>query len=283
MSTCSLGTNPSTDERRAARYSSSPLLRTPAKISTTPAGSSVYCSVHDVLRFGMFHLKDHLRSQKRILSDIAIDQMQAPSLDAREQQQYGWGWWIENNLDGFHGVLAQGGTGDATAYLQLIPSEDIAVAVLLNTGIGDGNRIVDQVLTVLLPQYREHLAQPGATSQASSGVTQVQMPPTIPGNWSGFVRTCAGTVQLAAKIDTTGEVVAKLGSEPEVRISQARFGTKSVRWTMAGSLGVEGEPFTLTMRLRLQRGLLVGAAETSPLANNHSGFRTYYWVQLESK
>lgn len=284
MSTCSLGTSSPIDQRRAARYalSSRTLLRTPATISTTPAASSVYCSVHDLLLFGMFHLKDHLRFQNAILPDKAIDQMQAPSLNRHQQQQYGLGWWIQNDLHGFQGMLAQGGTNDATAYLQLIPSEDIAVAVLCNTGT-DGRKIVDEALAALLPKYRENLPHADNTPPSPPEPAPAQVVPTISGNWSGFIQTYAGKVPLIVQIDKTGEVVAKLGPAPEVRKSDARVRSDFVRWTMPGSLGVEGEPFDLTIRLRLRRGLLVGAAETSPLPSNRDGFRTYYWVQLESK
>ncbi len=38
-----------------------------------PGGSAVFCSAHDLVRFGMFHLKAHLPDQKAILSDQTID------------------------------------------------------------------------------------------------------------------------------------------------------------------------------------------------------------------
>jgi hypothetical protein len=38
-------------------------------------GSAVLRSAHDLVRFGMFHLKNHLPDQKRILADSTIDAM----------------------------------------------------------------------------------------------------------------------------------------------------------------------------------------------------------------
>jgi CubicO group peptidase (beta-lactamase class C family) len=120
MANCSLDASTVTENPPAARYDQSPpFVRTPLKRSTSPGASSAYCSVHDLAMFGMFHLKDHMPSQRRILSDHAIELMQAPSLDPGESQ-YGLSWWVQDDLNGFHGVLAQGGTNDATAFLQLI-------------------------------------------------------------------------------------------------------------------------------------------------------------------
>jgi CubicO group peptidase (beta-lactamase class C family) len=158
MTDCFLDASVDRTNSAAARYDSSPpFSRTPLKRSTAPGASSAYCSVHDLALFGMFHLKDHLASQKRILSDRSIAQMQAPSLSSGEEFQYGLSWWVQENLNGFHGVLAQGGTNDATSYLQLIPSEDIAIAMLWNTGTPDGGKVVDQVLSAIIPRYQKNL------------------------------------------------------------------------------------------------------------------------------
>jgi len=79
---------------------------------------------------GMFHLNDHLAGQQKILSHHSIVEMQKPIVPTDDGESYGLGWWVQNDLNGYHAVLAQGGTKDATAYLQLIPAEDISVAML---------------------------------------------------------------------------------------------------------------------------------------------------------
>lgn len=283
MSTCSVGPDLTQKKGQAPRYAiSSPPLKKSVKRSSTPGASGVYCSAHDLAMFGVFHLKDHAASQKRILSDAAISEMQAPSLDPKERQQYGLGWWIQKDLHGYQGVLAQGGTNDGTAYLQLIPSEDIAVAVAVNTA-ADGAGIVDEVLAALLPEYKKNLAAAASVSAPPPPQSPpAEVPSEMVGSWTGFVGTYKGKVPLTVTIDATGRLVAKLAEQPEVSVARARFGNKVLRWSMAGSLGVEGEPFTLAMKLYFREGLLVGDGETSPLPTNPDGFQTYYWVQLKS-
>lgn len=286
MSSCSVGPDLTLKKGQASRYAiGAPPLKKSVSRSSTPGASGVYCSAHDLAMFGAFHLKDHAASQQKILSDEAISEMQAPSLDPKEQQQYGRAWWIQKDLHGYHGVLAQGGTNDAMAYLQLIPSEDIAVAVLANTYV-DGAAIVDEVLAALLPEYKKNLA--AARSVSAPPPTQPPPPPPIPsemaGSWTGFVGTYKGKVPLTVTIPSTGPVVAKLAEQPEVPVARARFVNQVFRGSIAGSLGVEGEPFTLALKLFFRDGLLVGDAETSPLPTNPptNWIQTYYWVQLKS-
>lgn len=281
MTDCSLGAKTDRQNPPAVRYDqSAPFVRMPPVRSTTPGASSVFCSVHDLAAFGMFHLKDHLFSQKRILSDRTIELMQANSLDSKEETQYGLSWWVQQDLHGFHGVLAQGGTTDATAYLQLIPSEDIAVAMLWNTGTPDGAKLIDQVLAAALPRYRENLEHAEASRQREATFGPRQTPAGMIGSWSGFVQTYLGRVPLRVTIDGSGELIAKLGSGPEVPARPTFFGG-ALRWTMPGSLGVEGEPFDLAMRLYLYDSVLAGAARTAPSPSSHQGPQLYYWVRVD--
>jgi CubicO group peptidase (beta-lactamase class C family) len=121
----------------------------------TPAYSGVLSSAHDLALFGMFHLKAHLPNQKAILSDAAIDAMQNSTVAVGDGGRYGLGWWIDEDLFGYRCVFVAGGNSFASATLKLIPSEGIVVAVLVNTAAGLPGAIVDEVLSVLLPPYRE--------------------------------------------------------------------------------------------------------------------------------
>ena len=57
-----------------------------------PGGSAIWSSAHDLVRFGMFHLKEHLAGQKQILSDENIDEMQKPVIGVDADSGYGLGW-----------------------------------------------------------------------------------------------------------------------------------------------------------------------------------------------
>jgi CubicO group peptidase (beta-lactamase class C family) len=281
MAACSLGFAASVDAPNAVRYEVSSPPRQPAapKVTTTPAASAVYCNVEDLARFGMFHLKDHLPSQQPIITDVMIDEMHAPTPEPKATQQYGMGWWVQSELHGFHGVLAHGGTGNATARLQLIPSEDLAVAMVSNSAI-DSPKIVDAALAAMLPAYKADLERLPAPPGPAQTPTAAPAPPRVDvaGTWSRFVETYKGRVPLTLRVDPSGAIVATLGSAPEVT-PNARFGPNVIRWTMSGHLGVEGEPFDLATRLCPRDRVLAAAAQTVPAANHPVAFLTYYSVR----
>lgn len=250
----------------AVRYDSShPSVPMPTQRSTTPGASSMYCSVHDLALFGMFHLKDHVGIKRRPLSDRSIDEMQRPIVPVEDGGSYGFGWWVQNNLNGYHGVLAQGGTKDATAYLQLIPSEDISVAMLWNSGAPDGSKVIDEILATMLPRYRDAL-----THNSSSMVNALPVPAkaakSFLGTWAGSIHTYRGDVPLTLVIDPSGSGSAKLGSEPEVHVSRFRFDGNVVKCELPGisGLGDTGpDPYSIDVKLYLHGDALVGAARTA--------------------
>ncbi len=73
--------------------------------------SAVYSSAHDLVRFGMFHLKDHLSDQKAILTDASIDEMHRMTTSEEDDPRsgYGIGWGIHDRQDGYHVVSHTGG------------------------------------------------------------------------------------------------------------------------------------------------------------------------------
>jgi CubicO group peptidase (beta-lactamase class C family) len=82
--------------------------------------SAIFSSAHDLVRFGMFHLKDHLGDQKPILKDETIDAMHRPVAPA----SYGLGWIITDR-DGLRTVAHTGGMPGVQTGLTIYPAEDL--------------------------------------------------------------------------------------------------------------------------------------------------------------
>jgi hypothetical protein len=144
--------------------------------------------------------------------------------------------------------------------------------------------MIDQVLSAAIPQYKKNLESAPPTPINPPSPSPPRTPPVeMIGAWSGFVQTYRGRVPLVLNVNASGELVAKLGVEPEVRRAHPHLDESVIRWTMPGSLGVEGEPFDLAMRLYLHGGVLAGAARTQPPPSSRNGAWVYYWVQLERK
>ncbi len=157
--------------------------------------------------------------------------------------------------------------------------------MLWNTGTPDGAQLIDEVLSAILPQYRKNLESNDHDYQSSAQppVTPAvrDFPPALVGSWSGFVQTYRGQVPLTVHLDSSGALVARLGTAPEVRSRRASYIDGALRWTMPSALAVEGEPFDLAMRLYLHDNSLVGAARSSPPPSSRNGLRASYWVRLD--
>ncbi len=104
----------------------------PFYVTSTPGTGELYASAHDVARFAMFHLKDHLADQKQILSDAQIDELHRPVIHVREDRAHGVGWMLGRAFDGTPVVYHTGNQAGVVNVMMLLPSRDIACVVLTN-------------------------------------------------------------------------------------------------------------------------------------------------------
>ncbi len=222
--------------------------------------------------FAMFHLKAHRPDQKSILTDASIDAMKSQSVPT-PFGRYGIGWSLEENRYGFRSVLAQGGTDADQAWVRLLPDEEIAVVVLSNIGSAPGERIIDEVLSALLPAYADKRS---AVAPPAVSRPPVKVPPsaTFIGTWTGFIRTEREDQPLSLTIYPSGDVHAKLGSQLLTILDQARFREGQMSGVMTGDLRVQGAT-SVKLYLYVRDGILKGAAVTDPSP------QLPYWVELQ--
>jgi len=296
MSHCSLPAASVSEALAAARYDQTTHERSPARQSGTPGASAVQCSVHDLVLFGMFHLKAHLPTQKAILSDASLDVMHSPiaSVSDNPGEHYGIGWWINDDFFGYRSLFGSGGTNDATANLQTIPSDGIVVAVVSNTGTTLPQAITEEILAELLPRFRDtraerekdqqdQLEKPQSAGPSAWIVSRTQSRRLV-GEWSGAIQTYRGSIPLMISISASGEVRAKLGSQPSVALEKASLDDRSLYGLMAGDVGTDDAPrppYNLEMDLFLRGETLAGAATTRELRSGERGALLPYWVELK--
>jgi CubicO group peptidase (beta-lactamase class C family) len=173
--------------------------------------SAVYSSVHDLLRFGMFHLKNRLDGQRQILTPASIGEMQE-SVDARlTSSRYKMGWDVGERF-GYDVVTPGGGMPGVRAMLLLLPSENIAVAVISNGENIELPKIYDPVLASLLPDYGERWRrrQPG---QGPERAGPFSPPAPLVGEWSGRIVTYEKAIPIELKCRSDGTVKLLLGGD----------------------------------------------------------------------
>lgn len=87
------------------------------------------------------------------------------------------------------------------------------------------SRLIDGILSALLPAYRDNLTKarlPVQNETSSSAATTTTIPADIVGTWTGEVQTHGGNVSLRFEIKSDGSIAAALGKQPPVTLTNIR-------------------------------------------------------------
>lgn len=237
-----------------------------------PGGSAVYASAHDLVRFGMFHLKNRLAGQKRILKDSSIDEMQRPTAKVEALAGYGVGWAIDSASPGWPLVSHTGGMGGVSTYLALLPKQNIAVAVVCNGRSSLPTEVVREILQVLEPARKRQ-----------SVAADNRRAPLTGGKWKGAVHTENGEIPLVLDIRADKDVRAKLSSQPETGLSAVSYDGEYFRGTMTGDIGTADAnrtKYVLALELKQRGGTWSGGITARSLPAKRAGNALTYWVEL---
>jgi CubicO group peptidase (beta-lactamase class C family) len=189
------------------------------------AAAGAWSSVRDLVRFGMFHLRDHLPDQQAVLKDEAILEMQKAGPPASGQRGvfHGLGWSVHEGSGGLKRVeQTSGRLPAATAHLALVPQEDLAVAVLANCRSAPAAaRIVEEALALALLRGA---AAPVPGPRPGAGAPARFVPDAaLQGAWEGVLQTWEAAVPLGLAIEPSGAVKVTFGSQRGARLLEPRF------------------------------------------------------------
>ena len=164
------------------------------------AAGSAWASAHDLVRFGMFHLQEHLPEQEAILSEGTIEEMYE-SVDPRLPDHDRHLPWIEAPRLGFEAFHFGGHVHGGKVSFRLVPSEDIVVVVMSNGEEADTPKVADWVLDRLLPPFSwvDLVQEVGAKlGRSMAGGPTGGLPP---GDWRGEIRTDEDDIPIHLGLD----------------------------------------------------------------------------------
>jgi hypothetical protein len=241
MTRSSIGIGPELAPHAARRYAPDG-LPLPFYDFDHPGGSAVYSSAHDLLRFGMFHVKTRLADQKRILSDESLDATHGPSSKWPDGGAYGIGWRVDTNYGGYTLVSHGGGMGGVRTALVTVPSEQIVTVVLTNGSTTSPivpYTLFADILASLLPnldgqadRYRAKLK--GREDQKPPAYKPV---PELLGTWQGTVHTYQRDLPLTLCFTGAGDFHAKLGDDLRMLVNDATYEDGHLTGTFPGDIG----------------------------------------------
>ena len=287
LSHTSVPTEPDASGQWAIRYwdSETPL---PFYDFDHRGASAVFSSVHDLVRFGMFHLKVGLADQKTVLTDRSIDQMKRPIARRSVSRGYGMGWQILRNRNEPRVVAHSGSMGGVTAWLILVPREKVAVALLANTQTDFVQRIGQRILTVLLPEYGQGGADDSnvSTTEKRTDIrgSRSKLPRKIDGVWKGVVRTHQGRLPLTLWLRRSSESEGRLDDQPRSTLTKVKFENGRLSAWMDGDIRTEDanrRPYVLVLSLRRRGRLLNGSVTALSPSSPKLPNALSSWVELK--
>jgi CubicO group peptidase (beta-lactamase class C family) len=264
---------PGREAEYAARYATdgSPI---PFYDFDHPGGSAVWASAHDLVRFGMFHLKEHLPDQKRILSDSAIDEMHTATAPIRDKVGYGVGWQVSDSA-GYRIISHTGGMGGVTTILNLVPSRRIAVAVLANgTGPAVG-RVSSEIADAL-----------GLARQQGGGGQNEPRGPDFTGRWSGTIHTYKADLPLLLDFKGGADIHARIGQQLWTLVNQVRWENSTLQGRFKSDIGTDDanrRPYTLRLVVKMRGDVLNGSVTAMSDPASKPGNALSHWVQLKKE
>lgn len=243
-----------------------------------PGASAVFSSAHDLVRFGMFHLKAHLRDQKAILSDASIDAMhRATAKDDDSGYGVGFGVWERN---GYQVVSHSGGMGGVATQMRLYPQQRLAIVVLSNSSNGMPSEVADAIATRLLPkwQVRKREEQPAKPA--------FNVPESLRGTWKGTLSTYVKEVPVELSFLPGGEVHAKFGDQLTALVNEPRFENDVFEGQLVSRIGTpdtERYQYVTEFSLRLRGNVLNGAATASGVDERRVRNALTHWIELRKE
>jgi CubicO group peptidase (beta-lactamase class C family) len=189
------------------------------------AASGVWSSARDLVRFGMFHLRQHLPDQQPILQAGTIEQMQRSDAPADGPgQARGLGWAIAEMDNGYRRVSHTGSMPGVTTILNLYPSEEVVVVVLQNRNNGGAAvRVANAIAGIVLPQYLANRDTRQERGNVATSGEAGSLPSSLGGSWQGRIIAPDDSLALRVEVRADGDVHVQLGAQLATLLTGARL------------------------------------------------------------
>lgn len=253
--------------------------------------SAVLSSAHDLIRYGMFHLKERIPGQKPILTEDTIDRLHSetdpgfPKLNESIGFDYLLGSFGRVDIGEYRIHVCTGSMPGASSRLALVPSKNLVTVILCNEMSIDLWEIEKEILGAMLPGFLEAFESEIENRPEGSDMSAIP-PESFIGSWSGKIKTYSGDMPLDMHFSSTGSIDMRTRGQtvPHLTIK-----------TPLGEMGFQGDffkglfmatidtpdastsPHILLVELQFQDGKLIGYAAAVAM---NKRFCFPYWIEL---
>lgn len=180
--------------------------------------SAVLSCVHDLVRFGIFHLDNGLSGQKPILKKETMTRMNEEVVSKFHDEggtdvDYLLGSFAGVELGGYRFLVASGGMPGAVSRLTMVPSANVVTALLCNGDNIDLWPIEKVILETMLENFGDETKTENDKGPDETAVSKVP-PESIAGSWAGRLQTYVGEFPVEMDVATDGVVSMKMAGKP---------------------------------------------------------------------
>lgn len=206
------------------------------------AAGGIYASLHDIISYGMFHLKNHLSEQEQILEDETLTAMHTTKEENLQSTIMALGWGSVTLHENNRWVLSNGGIEGATSMLSLVPSKDLAVACLTN--ISSPKRVTDKIAieatNALLPKFSERVAASMKRYELENAFTPYCLNLHLIGVWEGAIQTLETETPIELAFQNNGEIYVRLGDQQKTLLKNVHVKDCELKGDFQGAQSTEG-------------------------------------------
>lgn len=252
-------------------------------------GAGMYASVHDLIRYGMFHLKSPAPDQDPVLSDQNLDQMHFAKDPEHLDAVMAMGWGSVELDSGRRWLITNGSIGGANSMLTLLPDEELAVAILTNIS---SSSLADEMAVRIADIVSAGLAEEAGGFIGAYEEAHAPHPfkpnTSLVGEWRGALMSGGNAVPIVMSVHSDGIVTVQLADQAEIRIDEMKARGDQIEGSFRGRIADHphfGQDHGMRVTLRHDDGRLYGflTSETETEFGSVSTPFTLGWSSKSSR
>jgi CubicO group peptidase (beta-lactamase class C family) len=246
-------------------------------------GAGMYASVHDLIRYAMFHLKHPAPGQNPVLSDQHLDQMHFAKDPEHLDGLMAIGWGSVELDSGRRWLITNGSIGGANSMLTLLPDEELAVAVLTNissSSLADETAV--RIADIVSVGFAEEVGEAIGAYEDARAPRPFEPSASVVGEWRGALMNRGNEVPVAMSVHGDGVMTVRLADQAEIRIDEMKTQGNQIRGSFRGRIADHpyfGRDHDMNVTLWHDDGRLYGFV-TSEAETEFGSVSTPFYVEL---
>jgi CubicO group peptidase (beta-lactamase class C family) len=198
-------------------------------------GAGFYSSAHDLVKYGIFFLKNLLPDQKRIFGDEIIDKMHEVNKHIPNAAM-GLGWGCAEIDKDLKWVVSNGRIGGANSNISLVPSKNLAVVCLTNTSKSITDQMALEIIDVLIPGFAQKTAAFIEKYETAHKPGSYKPIPQFIGKWEGKIKTYKDEIPVTMTFQADGDIHVHLRNQDRTLLNNAAILKNDLRGDFMGKI-----------------------------------------------